>query len=148
MANISEASGTVKITAPTEQDAIEIVRIFNKGLNGDYYIRISKDYEVLDNNNESCVISCSFKGLGRWSIVYNIEESCIWVKIFLNRRKMAKETQYLENTSWEMIYDLKEYEPLQSFHGNGSNYRIVHEAGQTLEASKYIKGEWENLPFQ
>lgn len=148
MANISDASGTVNITAPTIRDAVAIIEIFNKSLEaGDYYTIISKDYEFLGNDdNGNCEISCSFCGCGRWAFACNIEYSARWVNTELKRKKKEEDVQYLESKNWKMIYDFTDYEPGCGVFGQGTA-GISHEAGQKLEKSKYIDGDWSKLPF-
>lgn len=148
MANISTAFGRVEISAPTARDIIEIIDIINANLGVvDYYTFISKDYNLLDRDDDgNCVATCSFSGSGRWAFACNIEYTGNWLNSELKRRGKAEDAEYLEGFTWGLMYDFTDYEPGCEVFGQGKA-GIVHKAGQKLTKCEYVEGDWDELPF-
>lgn len=159
MANISDASGEVYLTAPTKEDCNKILKILDSSLGeGDYFTEfnitknISKDGEFLTEFDESKIFYeeleegiraiCSFSGCGRWTYSNNVERSPYWIK----QNATKEDIKYLESLSWSTFYEFQDYEPgcevLGRFYCG-----IEHEAGMPLEEASYFEGDHEIMPM-
>lgn len=73
MANISEASGTITITASSEDTATKFITLFNTVNTDAYYgTTIHDDTQIQVNDDKTVTASASFDGCGRWAYHENI----------------------------------------------------------------------------
>ena len=125
MANMTNVSGTVKVFAPTNKDAKQILKILNK-------IQSNWDYGTfydLKNIKEkrSGYIVTSFSGYGRWGYSENINffGKCIQEAIESGEAKnqgvSRSEAKFLQKTEWSLAYDFYEWDI--------SNYTFIHQPG-------------------
>lgn len=73
MANISEASGTITITASSKDTATKFITLFNAVNTDAYYgTTIHDDTQIQVNDDKTATVSASFDGYGRWAYHENI----------------------------------------------------------------------------
>lgn len=160
MANLSDASGEVYLTAPTKEDCNKILQILDSSLGeGDYFTdfdikkRVYRNDEYLTEFDESKLFyeeveegvraSCNFSGCGRWDYSSNVERSPYWIK---NSSITEEDLKYLESLNWSAFYDFVDYEPGCEVLGRYS-CEIKHEAGTKIEKSKFLGCDCDDYSF-
>lgn len=149
MANISDASGTVRINATHPEVIKNVISLMEIAERFEYGTYLS-DYEI-NEYPEGCKVEIPFSGAGRWCFGNNIEMMFKSIASYIASVKENKEYygqifQNVQDSDFEMIFDYCDYEPGCGILGHYV-YALSHRAGEDLTAPQITEGDAMEYDF-
>lgn len=142
MANISEAGGTITITASSEDTATKFITLFNTVNTDAYYgTTIHDDTQIQVNDDKTVTASASFDGCGRWAYHENIAWTfeCITEDFRAVTGQLSTIREELRGETITVTYDFVDYEP---------GMAILYTEKSSITYTKGKVGETEELSFR
>lgn len=113
MANKTQVKGIVKVFAPTNKDAKQIIKTLNKiQQNWDYWTK----YDVKHIEEKTNHIEVSFKAIGRWGYSENINFFSKYIQGDINNGRAKddgvsrSEAKFLKKSEWNLVYEFYDWD--------------------------------------
>lgn len=141
MANMSSASGNVKVVAYSEDAMKAIIKTYQTCVKGEYCTYLDNyKYELLKDG--SYLLVAGFCGDGRWAFECNIQAHFKWC---VNGNWLTPdEVKLLEGEDFTIEYDFTDYEPgCLVFYNELCD--LVHKKGVPLEDTEFVQLHCDDL---
>lgn len=113
MANKTQVKGIVKVFAPTNKEAKQIIKTLNKiQQNWDYWTK----YDVKSAEEKANHIEVPFKAIGRWGYSENINFFSKYIQGDINNSRAKddgvsrSEAKFLKKTEWNLVYEFYDWD--------------------------------------